>query len=260
MAWDNQASWQFGVQRLGSGPLRSGENIPFQKANDEFRLGSKLGFQTADSSKLYYTADFGFLSQLTPTYRGTEDYPGNFLTNISEVNIGPLAKLFSPATITLSLGMDYKPTDELSIYYSPLGSKFIIVAEDRIAAAGVHGNPVTKDENGNITAFKNVFAQLGSLLKFAYADKYAKDKITFVSNLALYSSYIRNPQNIDIDWTNELGYTITKGLQLATTLNIFYDDDILVQITDNSVVGGVSGLGKRVSLTQQLLIKYNVTF
>jgi hypothetical protein len=148
----------------------------------------------------------------------------------------------------------------LSLYYSPIGGKFIIVANDSIAALGVHGNPVTKDANGNITAFENVFAQLGSLLKINYTDKYANNKITLVSNLALYSNYLNNPQNFDVDWTNEFGYTIIKGLQLALTLNIFYDDDVLVQITDWDAVGGVSGLGKRVSITQQMLIKYNLTF
>jgi hypothetical protein len=35
---------------------------------------------------------------------------------------------------------------------------------------------------------------------------------------------------------------------------------VLVQITDWDAVGGVSGLGKRVSITQQMLIKYNLTF
>jgi hypothetical protein len=171
-----------------------------------------------------------------------------------------LSWFFSPAIITISLGMDYKPDDNLSIYYSPVGGKFIIVANDDIAALGVHGNPVTKDANGNITDFKNVFAQLGSLLKFSYTNKYAQDKITLLSNLALYSNYLRNPQNLDVDWTNELGYTIVKGLQIALILNIFYDDDVLVQITDWDAVGGVSGLGKRVSITQQMLIKYNLTF
>jgi len=202
----------------------------------------------------------GFLSLLTPSYRGTEEYPGNFLSNIGDDDSGPLAKFFSPATITVSAGIDFKPNDIFSFYYSPIGGKFIVVNDNEIAAMGVHGNPVTKDDEGNIIDFENVFAQLGSLLKIAYTDNYANEKITFVSNLALYSNYFNNPQNIDIDWTNELGYKIFKGLQLAMTLNIFYDDDILVQITDFDAVGGVSGLGKRVSLTQQMLIKYNVTF
>ncbi len=223
-------------------------------------MSSKLGFRTSRNSKFYYAADFGFLSQLTPTYRGTEEYPGNFLSNIGDQEADPLARLFSPAVITLSAGVDFKPFDELSIYYSPIGGKFIVVADDNIAVQGVHGNPVTKDADGNVIEFENVFAQLGSLLKFAYTDQYASEKITVTSNLALYSNYLNNPQNIDIDWTNELGYTIFKGLGLALTLNIFYDDDVLVQITDYDAVGGVSGLGKRVSITQQLLIKYNVTF
>ena len=260
VAWDNQFSWQFGIQRLGAGPLSNGEEIPFQKAIDELRFSSKLGFRAKEESKIFYAADFGFLSQLTPTYAGTAEFPGNFLSDISGNNATPLAQLFSPAIMTISAGIDFKPNAKWSIYYSPVGGKFIVVANDDIAATGVHGNPVDRDGDGNIIGFDNVFAQFGSLLKIAHTNKYLDDKITFASNLALYSNYLQNPQNIDVDWTNELGYTIVKGLQLAVTLNLFYDDDVLVQITDYDSPNGVSGLGKRVSLTQQLLLKYNITF
>lgn len=260
IAWDNLASWQFGIQRLGSGTLSSGASIPFQKAIDELRLNSKVGLKTSENSKFFYAADFSFLSQITPTFEGTEEFPGNFLTNIRQEDIAPLSKLFSPATITISAGIDFKPLNNLSIYYSPLAAKFIIVGDDEIAARGVHGNPVERDANGNIISFENTFSQMGSLMRISYTDKYANEKITFASNMALYSNYLQNPQNIDIDWTNELGYTILKGLQLSLTLNIFYDDDVLVQITDYDSPNGVSGLGKRVSLTQQLLVKYSTTF
>jgi len=37
-----------------------------------------------------------------------------------------------------------------------------------------------------------------------------------------------------------------------------YDHDILVQITDNNSLDGISGLGRRVSYTQQLLLKYSL--
>jgi hypothetical protein len=262
LAWDNVGSWQFGVQRLGAGVLSQGTEtaeIPFQKAIDELRLGSKLGYQSSETSKWFYAADFTFLSQLTSTYPGTEEYPGNFLTSLDD-GITRNSALFAPATITLSLGMDYKPNDNLSLYLSPLGAKFIIVSDDDIAALGVHGNPVERDADGNITSFENVDSQLGAVLRANFADKFYNDRLAFTSGLTLYSNYLRNPQNIDVDWTNEFAIEIFKGLQLAVTVNVFYDDDVRVQITDYDAVGGVSGLGKRVSLTQQLLIKYNLIF
>ncbi len=262
LAWENLGSWQFGVQRLGAGVVAPGADtkIPFQKAIDELRMNSKVGYKTSENSKFFYAVNFGFLSQVTPTYSGTDTYPGNFLSDISNQDADPLSQLFSPATITLSAGIDFKPNEKWSIFYSPVGGKFIIVADDAIAVQGVHGNPVTTDADGNVIDFENVDSQFGSLLRINHNNKYLNERIAFTSALLLYSNYLNNPQNIDIDWTNELAFEIIKGLQAALTLNLFYDDDVLVQITDYDAPNGVSGLGKRVSLTQQLLIKYNVVF
>lgn len=263
LAWDNLGLWQFGIQRLGSGVIAQGADIkiPFQKAIDELRLNSKVGYKIAENSKLFYAVDFSLLSQLTPTYKGTDDYPGNFLSDISGNNVAPLSKLFSPATITLSLGLDYKPLPSLSIFYSPLGAKFIIVSDDEIARTGVHGNPVEGTPvNGIYPSFDNTFSQLGSLIRVNYANKYWKEKVAYTSALTLFSNYLENPQNIDVDWTNEFAISIFKGFQASLLFNVFYDDDVMVQITDNNAPNGVSGLGKRVSFTQQLLLKYNLVF
>lgn len=259
-AWDNLTSWQFGLQRLGAGVVAQGavQKIPFQKSIDELRLNSKVGYKTSQDSKFFYAANLSYLSQVVPTYTDP-GFAGNFPSELSDTS-SILSKFFSPATMTVSAGIDYKPTGTLSIYYSPLGGKFIIVADDAIAATGVHGNPVERDAQGNIISFDNTFAQLGSLLRINYAENYLDEKIAFTSALLLYSNYLQNPQNIDVDWTNELAVTILKNLQLSATLNVFYDDDVLVQITDYDFPNGVRGLGKRVSLTQQLLLKYNVVF
>ena len=158
----------------------------------------------------------------------------------------------------VSVGTDLTPNTKLSVFYSPVGAKFVIVSNDDIARQGVHGNPVTKNANGAVIDFENVDAQIGSLLKANYANKFLTDKLTLTSQLLLYSNYLRNPQNIDVDWNNQFAFTIAKGLQLAITMNVFYDDDVRVQITDYDAPGGVAGTGKRVSFTQQMLIKYGI--
>ena len=261
--WDNMASWQFGIQRLGAGIVAQGNEtapIPFQKAIDELRLGSKFGYQISEDSKWAYAGNFTFLSQLTPTYQGTAEYPGNFLVDVFDTGQTPLSKFFSPATITLSLGVDYAATDNLSFYYSPIGAKFITVADDSIAVLGVHGNPVERDADGNVISFENTDAQIGSLLRMDYNNTFANDKMSFTSSLLLYSNYLDSPQNVDVDWTNQLAYEIFKNFQLTLLANVFYDDNVLVQITDKNFPNGVNGLGKRVSVTQQLLLKYTAVF
>lgn len=261
-SWENQAAWQFGMQRLGSGVIVQGTDniqVPFQKSLDELRISSKYGQSIKEGSKLYFAGLFNFLSQVTPTYQGNEAFPGNFISDVfDEGNL--LSKFFSPATLQFSVGMDYKPNDKLSLYYSPIGTKFIIVGNDQIAALGVHGNPVERNEAGLVTSFENVDSQFGSTLKAGFADSFKDGKITFTSNLLLFSNYLNKPQNIDVDWNNALGYELFENFQLQLLLNVFYDDDMLMQITDLDAPGGVNGLGKRVSLTQQILLTYAKTF
>lgn len=265
LAWDNLSTWQFGIQRLGSGIIAQGNEerrVPFQKAIDDLRFNSKVGYQTSQNSDFFYAADMSFLTQLTPTYQGSDEYPGNFLSDITgQGNL--LSKFFNPGTLNLSVGMDWKPDDKFSLYYSPIGAKFIFVPDDFIASLGVHGNPIEGDrdpDTGRFTTFDNTFSALGQTLRANYATKFLEERGTFTSSMLLFSNYLENPQNIDVDWTNEFALTIVAGLQAAVTVNVFYDDDVLVQITDWDEPNGVSGLGKRVSITQQFLLKYNVTF
>ncbi|MEM6396780.1 MAG: DUF3078 domain-containing protein [Bacteroidota bacterium] len=262
--WESTGSWQFALQRLGSGLFAEGSDarIPFQKSIDDFRLNSKYGVQASDKGNLYWAANFSFLSQVTPAfqYAGEGAPAGNFITDFLDQGIVPLSEFFSPATITFSLGLDWKPNDNWSIFYSPAGIKMIVVANDDIAVQGVHGNPVERDENGVVTSFDNTDFQIGSIAQVGYKTSFAGERGAFTSNLQLYSNYLRNPFNIDVDWNNTLNFELIKNLNLTLLLNIFYDDDVLVQITDFDEPNGVRGLGKRVNLAEQLLLTYAVTF
>lgn len=260
LAWDNKGSWQIGLQRFGSGPIAGGKKIPFQKSNDVVMFASAIGYKIKETSKFSYAVDFNFISQVTPTFQGPNDYPGLFLTRVQNASL--LSQFFSPAIINLSLGIGYKPNDKFSFFYSPLGAKWVVVNDNAIAALGVHGNPVTKNTAGVITSFQNVDAQLGSVIRATYANKFLKDRMTLTSNLLLYSNYLKNPQNVDVNFNNELGFAIFKGLQLSLLTNFFYDDDMRMQVTDYSFPNGIKpgDGGPRLSITEQLLLKYAVTF
>jgi len=263
LAVDNIQAWQFGIQRLGSGIVAQGlsRSVPFQKSIDEFRFNTKLGYRTTKKSKWFYATDLEFGTQLLRTFQGNDQLPGNFLSDVT--GEGRLqSQFFNPATLSVSVGIDFKPNDMLSIYYSPLGGKFIFVPDDAIAALGVHGNPVEGEpdsDTGRYSAFDNTFRAMGQSIRIDSNGKFWDDKATFTSSLLLFSNYLERPENIDLNWNSELGVSLIDNLQVALSMNVFYDDDVRVQITDWSQPNGVAGLGKRVSITQQLLIKYNMT-
>jgi len=260
MSFDNNGSLNMGIVKLGSGVLPTTGSFqkvkqPFQKSIDELRINSRLGYKTGPTSKLSYAVDFGFISQLTPTYRGSDNknYMKKFQT--STITSTLVSKLFAPAYITLAPGLDYKPVESLSFFLSPFGFKSVIVADRNLARLNIHGN-----KWNSVDDFKLTDSQLGGLFKGTYSEKYAKDHIVFTSGLTLFSNYLHEPGNIDVDWINEIGFNIFKGFQINIWTNLFYDHDVKVQVTDYDQVGGVRGTGRRVSFTEQLLLKYNVIF
>ncbi len=260
MSFDNTGSLNMGIVKLGTGVLASTTSFeevkqPYQKSIDELRINSRLGYKTAPTSKFSYAADFGFISQLAPTYRGTDNknYIKKFQT--STITSSLVAKLFAPAYVTFAPGLDYKPGKSLSFFLSPFGFKSVIVADRELARLNIHGN-----KWNSVDDFKLTDSQLGGLLKGTYTDKFAEDHIVVTSRLTLFSNYLHEPGNIDVDWINELGFNIFKGFQINIWTNLFYDHDVQVQVTDYTQVGGVRGTGRRVSFTEQLLIKYNVIF
>ncbi len=272
-AWDNSADLLLGVQKLGSGisTLAPGEKVPFQKSIDELRFGSKLGYKISNDSKFYYSILLTFLSQITPTYSDTsliEPIKGNYLRDLSGKDQGPIAKFLSPARITFSPGIDYKPDSHLSLFISPASIKIVVVADKDIAAIPARdgdGNPfggvnIHGTEWNGPNDYKQLLFQLGATFNAQYVNKFLNDKFTFKSGLTLFSNYLKNPQNIDVDWTTESAYTLWKGLSISLNTRLFYDDDIPVQITDRNAEGGVRGLGKKVSFTEQLYLKYNYIF
>lgn len=257
LSWDNNASLNLNVQRLGAGVIAgSSAKVPFTKNVDDLRFNSKLGYKFKATSKWSYAADFSVLTQLLPTY------PGALLRRPSTGETAALSKFFAPGFVTLALGTDYKPNDKLSIFISPLAYKGNIVTDDAIAKTGAYGNEVRTPSD-----YDKAFHQMGAMARGVYTNKFFKEKFVFKSNLALFSNYMKEPQNIDVDWTNEFGYTIVKGLQLALFTNIWYDHDVQVYTSDYSQVGGLKlgpdgkpALSRNTSFTENFVIKYNITF
>ncbi len=263
MSWNNDLSLNLAIQRLGGGIVALGSDItvPWQKSADELRLASQFGMKFNADSPWGYGAQATFLTQLTPTYA---DAAGrNLLKTIDNTNNGtPIAKFLNAGTFTLSPGITYKPNDHFDALISPASYKTIFVMDDDIAALDLY-DFLDPDNDGSKS-----LQQFGATLAANYQNSYlTDDRLLFKSSLILFSNYLNNPQNVDIDWRNEIGFQVFKGLTLSLNTILQYDDDILVQITDYDQVGGVrvnpdgtKALGKRASITEQLLLKYAVVF
>ncbi len=277
----SSANFIFGVQRLGRGTTR-----PFQKSQDEIRLTALVSYDLTKENPFAYALDFLLLSQITPTYEG------NFLSYKDTPIRHAISRFFAPATLVVSPGITYKPNAALTVLLSPASMKMTIIGDDQIARLGnaqltnsLHGNPLGRfadaeafrasygtmpdGQINDSTFYARRFTQLGATLKGSYQQKFFKDakgkpRLSVSTSLNLFSNYLRDPQNIDVEWITQTDLLIFKGLSLTFITNLFYDHDILVQLDrDKDLTTGVNGYestGRRAAYVQTLLLKYNFLF
>jgi hypothetical protein len=194
-SWDNNLDLAYGIVNTTS--------LGSRKASDRIDLLSKYGYAIAP--KWNVAALFNLRSQFTNGYAYSKTAAGLDTSSV-------ISKTFAPAYLLLSLGIDYKPRDNFSLFISPLTERWVIVADDLIAPLyGVDSGKNSRNELGAFVS-ANYTAKLGS--NFIYKTK-----------LDLFSNYKQKPQNIDIYWTNALTARLTKYINFSFTLDMIYDDN-----------------------------------
>lgn len=192
-AWDNNLALDYGLARTASTGAR--------KSTDKIDFASKLGYKATE--KLFYTGLFDFKTQFAEGYK----YDGD--------NRNRISNFMAPAYGTLSLGLDYKPSDNFSLYYSPLAAKMTWVNDDEFSLAGMFGvEPGDK--------FKGEF---GSYLKTVYKVK-VMDNVDLISKADFFTAYDKSFGNIDVDWDVLISMKINKLLSATLNTTMRYDDDV----------------------------------
>ena len=193
-SWDNTLDMNYGFLNTTS--------LGSRKNDDRIDLLSKVGYEVAP--KLSVSALFNFHSQFSKGYNYNNDGTKNLLSDF-----------LAPAYILLSPGLDYKPTDGLSIFMSPITSRWIIVRNDTLSAKGAYGvDPGKKSKN-----------EIGAFVSINYLNNLNKI-ITYKGRLDLFSNYEHNPQNIDVLMNNMFTAKLSKVLTASVGLDLIYDDDV----------------------------------
>lgn len=189
--WDNKLIIDYGVNKN-----KGQEN--FTKNNDRLELNSLAGKKA--KGYWYYSAFFNFKSQLDSGF--IDDELGNSFKT---------SHFFSPAYFQAGPGFLWKKSDNFNINISPAAAKLILVSDDLAGTFGTKPGKTSRFEFGGAIG--------------AYYKVDIMENISFENILNLYSNYLEDPLNIDVDYTANISMSINKYISTNLVFQAIYDDN-----------------------------------
>jgi hypothetical protein len=236
--WSNELIFRYGMNKQ--------EGIELRKTDDVFRINSAYGYRTDTLSNWYHSAKFNFNTQFTNGY----NYPNTE---------NPISKPFAPAYTFLGIGSEYiyKP-EKFNAYISPLTLKNTLVLDQALADSGAYGvKKAVYDQQGIlISNGKQSKTELGILVS-SYIEREIFNNITIKNRLSLYTDYLHNFGNIDVDWQSYADLKVNEYVKANVGFNLVYDEDIDVIKEENGVK---INEGAKVQLKQVLGIGLEYAF
>lgn len=155
----------------------------------------------------------------------------------------------APAYIISSLGMNYKRADVITFILSPLTGKFTIVNNPELSAKGAFG----------VDPGKLLRKEVGSYLKGMYRNDNIIENVTFQVNLDLFSNYLEQPENIDVNLETLIVLKVNKYLNANVSTHLIYDHDVEIGIDTNGD-GEPDKFGPRTQFKEVLSIGLSFKF
>jgi hypothetical protein len=212
-AWDNTFDFGYGYVKTTS--------LGSRKSDDRINITSKYGHQIA--AKWKASMLFDLRTQFSKGYNYTKNTAGQDVRELT-------SNFLAPGYVLLSVGFDFKPNSDFSLFLSPLTERYIIVADDYLSSIGAFGvDPGSHKRN-----------ELGAFLSATYNKEIVKN-ITYKSKLDAFSNYKHEPQNVDIFWNNILAMKVNQFISTNIIFDLLYDDDAIARWQVRQLLGiGIS--------------------
>lgn len=215
ITWTNTIDMDYGFFNQAKSPHLA-------KTDDRFDLNSLFGRKAWRHWE--YESFFSFKSQFSKSYSNPLDFDS--LKNT-------IADFMAPAFIGFGVGMDYKPNEHFNLLIAPFSAKITVVNNQKLADAGAFGVVNEKDTAGVGIAGsgQKIRKEFGGTFKVMYK-AHISEKFDLHARLDLFSNYMLNPQNIDVNFEVIANWRVTKFLSFSINVLLIYDHD--VNITRNT--------------------------
>lgn len=216
ISWDNKLLAEYGATKL-----KTDENV--QKTNDRLEIMSTIGKKIGESY-WYYS---GFLNFRTQFDSGFEDTERTEVVNgetITITNRERNTKFLSPAYLLIGPGALWKKSDDLKVNFAPATAKFVFV-DGQFTDPNDPRNRLDADmKYFGVDANETMRFELGMAVS-GYAKFGLVENVTMENILNLYSNYLEDPQNVDIDYTANVNLKVNDYITANIAFQAIYDDN-----------------------------------
>lgn len=187
--------------------LTKSKNTDFEKKTDDrFEWNSLLGINA--DNYWYYSILFNFKTQFSKGFKYSKDENGKEIRTEH-------TNFFSPATFLLGPGMLWEKNENFKFNIAPATTKLVIVDKKFTLPNDAYFGV----EEGKRTRLELGFSASG-FLKFD-----VMENITMEHILAIYSNYLEDTKNIDLDYTLNIFMKINSHFTTNLIFQTIYDDN-----------------------------------
>ncbi|HAO46857.1 MAG TPA: DUF3078 domain-containing protein [Ferruginibacter sp.] len=184
----------------------------FRKTDDRIDITTKYGYRI--SPKWYTAMLVNFNTQSLTGY------------NYTDTGNNKISGFLTPGKLIVSAGVDYRPDKSFSLFISPITTRLILKNDNDFLVVDKFGVPPNRKS----------YTELGSFATAKFTKGFTK-WIMYTGRLDLFSNYKRNPEDVDVFFTNLLSLKFNKWLATNISADIVYDDDILKKTQLKEVLG-----------------------
>lgn len=214
--WENWLNLALGYSYIG-------DNDPM-KTDDKIEFISSYGYKF--HPKLYAAVLFTLKTQFAKGY----DYKVDSSNYIS--------KFMAPGNIDLGPGLQWKPNKYFQVNFSPVTAKVLIVNDQNLANAGSFGlDPAEVDSTGAIIKNASMYKAMFGAKTMAVFQYEVFKNVDFSTKLELFSDYLDNPQNIDINWQVFVTLKVNSWLNVNINTELIYDDNVIFKDDAGNPIG-----------------------
>ena len=216
--WDTKLITAYGLNSIGGSKY-------LKKTDDRLEVNSLLGKKFTNNliGNWSYSSFVNFKTQWTKGYRFRKNANG-------EEERTELTRFFSPAYLQIGVGLYWRKTKDLWVNFAPVTGRLIMVNRSftENLADGKQYFGVNKGANSRF----ELGASLRSYFKFELIEN-----VEVSNRISLYSDYLENSGNIDLDYTINTTMKVNKYLTTNLILQFIYDDNSIKRLQVREVMG-----------------------